>query len=135
MRVVLDTNIFISMALGGQVGKINDAWTSGNLTLIVSDAIFSEYLDVLQRPKLHLTSETVLDILARVQRKAHFVAPTESVQAVEADPADNKFLEAAIAGQAIYVVSGDSHLLKLKTFRRIPIITAREFIEQLESQK
>ncbi len=65
MRVVLDTNIFVSMALGGQVG----------------------------------------------------------------------FLEAALAGIAAYVVSGDSHLLELKTFRGIPILTAREFIERLENIK
>lgn len=111
MRVVLDTNVFVSMALGGTVGRINDAWKAGAFTLVVSDAIVSEYLDVLQRPKLHLTADIVSVLLARVQRKAEFVESTESVHAVEADPTDNKFLEAALAGQAIYVVSGDSHLL------------------------
>ena len=52
-RVVLDTNIFVSMALGGQVGKINDEWRAGKFILIVSEVIVSEYLEVLQRPKLH----------------------------------------------------------------------------------
>ncbi|MCX6053883.1 MAG: hypothetical protein NTZ74_03015 [Chloroflexi bacterium] len=47
------------------------------------------------------------------------------------DPSDNKFLEATLQGNAIYVVSGDSHLLELKTFRGISIITAREFVERL----
>src|SRR5712691_8924090 len=98
MRVVLDTNVFVSMTLGGQVGKINDAWKSDKFTLIVSDAILSEYLDVLSRPKLHLTAETVSVIVTRVQRKSEFVTPLDSVQAVDADPSDNKFLEAALAG-------------------------------------
>jgi predicted nucleic acid-binding protein len=53
------------------------------------------------------------------------------VTAVEADPSDNKFLEAALEGKAIYLVSGDNHLLDLKTFRGILILTARDFIERL----
>jgi uncharacterized protein len=133
MRVVLDTNVFVSMTLGGQVGKINDAWKADQFTLVVSDAILSEYLDVLSRPKLHLTAEIVSVVVTRVERKAEFVTPIEFVHAVEADPSDNKFLEAALAGQAIYVVSGDSHLLNLKSFRGISILTAREFIERLEN--
>ena len=47
MRAVLDTNVFVSMVLGGQVGKINDAWKAGKFTLVVSDDIISEYLDLL----------------------------------------------------------------------------------------
>jgi putative PIN family toxin of toxin-antitoxin system len=133
MRVVLDTNVFVSMTLGGQVGLINDAWKADQFTLVMSDAILSEYLDVLSRPKLHLTAEAVSVVIARVERKAEFVSPTETIHAVEADPTDNKFLEAALAGQAIYVVSGDSHLLQLKSFRGISILTAREFIERLEN--
>ncbi len=133
MRVVLDTNVFVSMTLGGHVGKINDAWKTDQFTLVVSDAILSEYLDVLSRPKLHLTSEVVSIIIARVERKAEFVSPTEAVHAVEADPTDNKFLEAALAGKALYVVSGDSHLVDLKSFRGILVLTAREFIERLEN--
>lgn len=131
MRVVLDTNVFVSMALGGRVGKINDAWKAGRFMLIMSDAILSEYLDVLSRPKLHLTVETISFVMARIQRQAEFVMPTESVLAVEIDPSDNKFLEAALEGKALYVVSGDRHLLELKTFSGIPILTAREFIEKL----
>jgi putative PIN family toxin of toxin-antitoxin system len=132
MRVVLDTNILISMAFGGQVGKINAAWKANKFTLVVSDEIAWEYLDVLQRPKLRLDAATITDFVGRIQRKAEFVTPTETVHAVEADPTDNKFLEAALESKAIYVVSGDSHLLELKAFRGIEILTAREFIERLE---
>jgi uncharacterized protein len=133
MRVVLDISVFVSMVLGGYVGKINDIWKAGRFTLILSDAILSEYLDVLSRPKLHLTNETVSVVMARLHRQAEFVTPTEPVHAIVSDSADNKFLEAALQGKANYVVSGDNHLLELKTFRRIPILTAREFIEQMET--
>ena len=46
--VILDTNILVSMALGGEVGNLNDEWKSEKFLLIVSDEIVSEYLDVLQ---------------------------------------------------------------------------------------
>ena len=132
MRVVLDTNVFVSMTLGGQVGKINRAWQARRFTLIVSDAILSEYLDVLSRPKFHLTAEIVSVIMTRVQRYAELVVPIETLTVIEADPDDNIFLEAALAGAAAYVVSGDSHLLQLKSFRGIAILSAREFLAQLD---
>jgi putative PIN family toxin of toxin-antitoxin system len=120
------------MALGGQVGKINDEWRAGKFILIVSEDIVSEYLDVLQRPKLHLKSRTIAAIINRVYRKAEFVTSEEKIFVVLADTTDNKFIEAAITGKTDYIVSGDKHLLDLKEYRSIPIITAREFIEILE---
>jgi len=133
MRVVLDTNIFISMALGGVVAEINTGWRAGKFTLIVSDEIVSEYLNVLQRPKLHLASRTIAAIINRIDRKAEFVTAVEKITEIKADPTDNKFLEAAAAGHAEYIVSGDKHLLDLQQFRTIPILTAREFLNLLES--
>jgi hypothetical protein len=66
--------------------------------------------------------------------KAEFVIPIEEIKEVNDDASDNKFLEAAITGKAILIVSGDKHLLELKSFRDIPIITAREFIEILQNE-
>jgi putative PIN family toxin of toxin-antitoxin system len=134
MRVVLDTNIFVSMMMGGRTGKINDAWRAGKFTLVVSDEILSEYLEVLQRPKLHLSSHAIAIVIGRVSRKAEFVTPQAEINAITADPTDNKFLEAAFEGKAELIVSGDSHLLELESYREISIITAREFAAQLESQ-
>ena len=119
------------MALGGQVGKINDKWRAGDFLLVVSDDIISEYLDVLQRPKLHLKSRTIAVITGRIYRKAKFVKPEERVSGVQPDPKDDKFLEAAVAEQVDFIVSGDKHLLDLKSFRSIPIITARKFMNWL----
>jgi putative PIN family toxin of toxin-antitoxin system len=132
-RVILDTNILVSMALGGQVGKINDEWRAGEFLLVVSEDIVSEYLDVLQRPRLHLKSLTIAVIIGRIYRKAKFVKPEERVFGIQPDPKDDKFLEAALAGQVDVIVSGDKHLLDLKKFRSIPIITAREFLDQFET--
>ena len=132
-RVVLDTNVFVSMVLGGQVGKINDGWRAEKFLLIVSDDIVSEYLNVLQRPKLHLSSDTIATIVSRIYRKAEFSMPAEHIFLIKDDPSDDKFLEAAIAGNADFIVSGDKHLLDIKQFQSVPIIIARDFIEILKT--
>jgi putative PIN family toxin of toxin-antitoxin system len=135
MRVVIDTNIIVSGYLGGALEAIIIAWKSGEFTLVVSKAIAEEYLKVLRRPKFQIESTELDDFAALLLDKAEFVIPLETINVIRDDPADNKFLEAAIAAQANLIVSGDEHLLELQTFRDIPIITAREFIAQLKRKK
>jgi predicted nucleic acid-binding protein len=65
---------------------------------------------------------------------AEFVAPQEDITAVEDDPDDDKFLEAAVAGDVDYLVSGDGHLLSLGSFRGIDIVEPRTFYERLDSR-
>ncbi len=133
MRVVLDTNIFISATLGGVLQVIVDQWKAGKFTLVVSEAIAHEYLEVIQRPKFKISAEEIVAATDYLLKTAEFVTPTETTAVITADPSDNKFLEAALAGKAIYVVSGDSHLLELKSFQGVSILTAREFIAQLDT--
>ena len=133
MRVVLDTNIIVSGYFGGALEAIIVAWKSGKFALVVSKPIVDEYLKVLRRPKFKIESVEVDDFAALILDKAEFVIPLETIHAIAADPTDNKFLEAAVAGEANFIVSGDGHLLELETFRNIPVITAREFIAQLKT--
>lgn len=133
MRVVLDTNIIVSAYLGGTLEAIVVAWKSGKFTLIVSAAIVEEYLLVLKRPKFKLELAEIDDFSALLLDKAEFVIPLEHVTAVLGDETDNKFLDAAMAGKANLVVSGDGHLLELKTFREISVITAREFLKLIST--
>ena len=134
MRVVLDTNIFISALLGGRLHIIIDEWKVGKFTLIVSEAVAHEYLDVILRSKFKISAGEIAAVTDYLLKRAEFITPLETITVIEADPTDNKFLEAALAGGAAYLVSGDSHLLQLKTYRGVSIITGREFIEWLESQ-
>lgn len=98
---------------------------------MVSSEIVEEYLEVINRPKFQLRQVTLDRVIRYIYEFSEFVAPTEYIYEVVADPKDNKFLEAALAGNVDAIVSGDNHLLALKTFRTIPILSAREFIEQL----
>ena len=59
MRVVLDTNVFISALLGGRLAVILDEWRARRLTLVVSEATVREYLDVMRRPRFKITEEEI----------------------------------------------------------------------------
>ena len=133
-RVILDTNIFISAVLGGRVGAIIDEWKAGKFKLIVTDSIAREYLEVINRPKFKLPQAEIIAVSDYLLQMGEFVTPSEEIHIIVVDPTDNKFLEAALAGQVNFIVSGDNHLLELKAFRDIPIITAREFVAWLETQ-
>jgi putative PIN family toxin of toxin-antitoxin system len=130
VKVVLDTNTVIS-AIGwdGPPRRILLALRNGRHTLVTSPELLDEVTRVLRYPRLRpLAAQPLLPvILAWLHRADHIVLPKERVAVVSADPADNLVLDAAVAGSAEAVVSGDQHLLRLKSFRGIPILSAREF--------
>ena len=130
-RVVRDTNVLVSAVLGGRTAPVLAHWRAGHFALVVTEAIVREYLTVLRRPKFGLPAEVVDDIAGYVFRKAEFVTPMERLTVIVADPTDDKFLEAAVAGDAEVIVSGNKHLLDLKTFRQVAILTVHEFLSEL----
>ena len=89
---------------------------------------------MINRPKFKIPQDEIIATTDYLLQTAEFVTPQEEIQVIVADLTDNKFLEAAVAGKVDFIVSGDNHLLELKSFREIPIITARDFITWLENQ-
>jgi len=134
MRAVIDTNVLVSAVLGGTLAEVFDHWRAGQFTWVVSDDIMREYLDVLRRPKFALPADVVDTIIGYLFHQAEFAIPAELLRVIAADPKDDKFLEAAVAGRADVIVSGDQHLLALKAYREIPIIAAREFLDRLQRE-
>jgi putative PIN family toxin of toxin-antitoxin system len=131
-RVVADTNVLVSaLQFGGKPKQLLDLAIEGQVDLAVSEVIIAETLRVL-RDKFERTPEW----LAEADRQMHviirLVHPTEVIQAIEADPTDDRILECAIAADAEVIVSGDSHLLSLGVFRGIPIRRVAEFLASLE---
>ena len=129
MRVVLDTNIIISSALGGALELILDKWAEDAFTVIITSDILVEYFEVLNRPKFRLKQATIDRIIRYSYQFAEFVIPEERIQFVEADPKDDKFLELAVNGKADFLVTGDHDLQVLHPFRGIPILAPRMFLE------
>ncbi len=134
-RVVLDTNIVVSSALGGALEEILKKWADDAFVVIVTIDIIDEYFQVINRPKFRLDQSIIDRIVRYLYQFSEFVVPEEKIQIVRADPNDDKFIEAAVAGRAEYIVSGDNHLLELGSYRGISIITGREFLNVLTATR
>ena len=97
--------------------------------LALSDVILHEYLEVLGR---FLSPDLLREWSEVLTDPDHVVVleVTERVHVILDDPSDNRFLECALAGEVSAIVSRDRHLLKLNSFRGIPILTPSEFLER-----
>jgi hypothetical protein len=129
MRVVVDTNIFISSFFGGYPRRIIDLWKTGAITLCLTNGIIEEYVDVLRRMELDAHELGELLDLFKKQINCCFSAKTVSLKICE-DCDDDKFIEAAVSLKAKYIISGDRHLKSLAKFADILILSPREFIEK-----
>lgn len=130
MRVVLDTNVFISSFLGtGTPRKIIDFWKEGTITICLSKEIVDEYVEVLERLGLSGEKE-VEEFLQLFARNFHslFTAKTPNLEIVKNDPDDNKFFECAVALKAQFIISGDKAVLKIKNYMGIKILSPKQFI-------
>jgi len=128
MKVVLDTNIFISgIFWKGDSNKIILKWKEGKFTLVSSLETILEVTKVLKDFKIKLPDEIIKEWTDLIVRNSIIVEPKEKIIIVKDDPTDNIFIEIAVAGNVDYIVSQDNHLLKLKEFRGLKIITPEEF--------
>lgn len=134
MNVVLDTNIIVGAAITprGPAGSIVAAWRRSEFFWIVSPALFAELERALKYPRvrryLAWSEEELEDFLALAPRLALLVEPDFTLDAVESDPDDNRLLEAALEGQAEYVVTNDNALLQLGAYEGIAIVSAARFV-------
>ncbi len=131
VKVVIDTNVFISSFFGGLPRKIIDFWKNGNIVLCLSQEIIEEYLAVLNRLGLKDTQE--ISNLIRLFAEGYnsiFTAKTIKVEVVKDDADDNKFLECAVALDSKIIISGDKHLKSIKKYVDIEIMSPREFIDK-----
>ena len=129
MRIVLDTNVFISSFFGGNPRTIIDLWKDGRLTLCLSQDIFDEYIEVLRRLGLDNTPE-LEELLKLFATGFHIVFTTRTSGIhVVADPDDDKFIACALALKAGCVVSGNKALVDVRLYQEIRIVTPREFLE------
>lgn len=130
---VVDTNVFVAALLSGATPrKVYDAFLDGRLTPVFSPETLAELIDVLTRPTLRvLMSEAeIARFLTMAQRDGRLVRPTTRITACR-DLKDNMLLDAALAGPADVLVTGDKDLLVLHPFRGIRILRPAEFLPLL----
>lgn len=138
IRAVLDANVFVSALIRpeGPPGRICvELLEREAFALILSPAIVDEVRRTFDDPRVRryvrLTSREIEAWLASVQSVAELVEGRRSVSVVASDPDDDKYFAAAVEGDADVVVSGDRHVLEVKQFERIRVLTPRAFLDKL----
>ena len=140
LKVVLDTNIFVSSLLVkvGLPAQILGALRKRQFILVTSPSIIAEIRATLSYPYIRRKYEIFeeeRDELITLLEQDSLLMPgnTKIINAIAKDPADEKVLACAAEAKVDFIVSGYRHLLDLGTYQGIPILTARQFIERLHS--
>lgn len=132
MRVVPDTNVLISAYCfpGGTPERVYRLGIEGIIDLATSRTLLAEFAKVLT-DKFAWEPGRVEDAVAQVVRVATVVEPSEKFDVIAADPTDDRVLEAALEAGADVIVSGDAHLLALKTWRGIRVLPPRDLLAEV----
>ncbi len=131
--ITVDTNVLISATFWyGASYRIIKEVEEGRIILILSPQIIKEFAEVLdyeeiQEKIIHKNLEMKMTV-AKIKELAVIVYPSEKVEVVKEDPDDNEIIECAIEGKADCLISQDKHLLEVKSYRGIAILTPEEFL-------
>lgn len=127
--VIFDTNVFISGYLWK--GKAREALTlvrGSEYSLLFCRELLDELIRVLSL-KFHLETDLVYKIVQDIQNIGCAISVVSNKTPITADPSDNLFINLACDGKASCIVSGDSHLLTLKDYKGISIVTIADFLK------
>ena len=129
MIAVIDTNVLLSAALRDRLPEraVYFIATSDDWSWLVTEQILQEYIDVLKRPKFHLSQETVdawTELLALHSVK---LETPPMLPDFPRDPKDAPFLAAAIGGAADFLITGDRDLLDVRATLAVRVVTVAEF--------
>ena len=130
MRIVLDTNVFISgIFFTGPPYQILKAWKDKTIQIVLSEEILAEYQRVGEELSSKYSEIDIVPIIDLLTIYGEVVETKDLSVSICEDPDDNKFIECAISSNCKLIVSGDRHLLKISGFQEIEVLKPREFIE------
>lgn len=131
MRIILDTNVFVSgVFFGGLPARILEAWRDGRIELVLSAEILDEYQRVGRILASQYSGVDLEPFLTLVAVHAELVEAPALPQPVSADPDDDKFLACAIAAGVPMIVSGDKDLLDQAGWHRVRVLRPRQFFDE-----
>jgi len=122
LRIVFDSNVYIyALLFKGIPGKILEMARKDKITLIVSDEIIAETERILE-DKFTWPRHNIDKFKRRLSDISENIKPGIKLDIIKERESDNRILECAVSGDANLIVSGDKHLLKLKSYKNIPIV-------------
>ncbi|PIV40830.1 MAG: putative toxin-antitoxin system toxin component, PIN family [Nitrospirae bacterium CG02_land_8_20_14_3_00_44_33] len=135
MKVVFDTNVIISsLIFDGTPRRLLDLARHGRFQLILSEFILKETSNVLAK-KFGWEENPIGAAIIKLSSIAEIIEPDVSINVIKNADSDNRILECGVAANADIIVSGDTkHILPLKNYHGINIISPIEFLGVLESK-
>ena len=133
IRVVVDTNLWISLLIGGKLGDLLEVLADPQLELISTELLRAEIVNVTHRPKFQkYFSEEKVEALMEWMDEAMTTVTIDNITPRCRDPKYDYLLELAVQSHAIYLVSGDSDLLVLQQVEGCRIMTYTQFIDEIK---
>lgn len=130
-RVVVDTNVLVSALIKkGKPLKLIQRLLDKH-TVVLSSQMLAELADVLSRDKFTIANAQIDLFISLLLRKSTVASVSGNLDVISEDPDDNVVLLTAVNGKADYIVSGDKHLLALRKFEGIAIVTISQMLEIL----
>ena len=135
-KVVFDTNIYISgLLFGGNPRACLHLAREGEILLFTSSALLFELSQKFNK-KFRWHEQEIKDLLLGIKKYSTVVQPQTQLDVIKMDPPDNRILECAQEAKVDYIISGDKkHVLPLKKFKTIPIVSAKEFLDEFYGKK
>jgi putative PIN family toxin of toxin-antitoxin system len=137
VKVVFDTNVVASASFWrGLPFDCLRAWSQRRCEAAVSPPLLAEYHETTLELRLEYPARIFVPWAELLTESAILVFPSDRATGATPDPDDEMVLECAQAAEADAIVSGDKkHLLKLREFRNIPIISPAEFLRLLAAEE
>ena len=134
MRLILDTNLWVSFLISSKFEKLDELLFNQKSKLLFSQELLEEFVAVAKRPKLrkYISKDELEDLLEIIDEVAEFVNVTSEISECR-DPKDNFLLSLAVDGKADYLLTGDKDLLVLKKIGKTEIRTISEFFDVIDS--
>jgi len=130
MKIVLDTNVFISgIFFGGPPSQILQSWRKSQIKIVLTEQILEEYHRVGEELSARYPSINIEPVIELFTVFGEFVETKGINETICEDQDDNKFIECAIACQSKLIVSGDKHLLKISGYKEIEVLKPRQFVD------
>lgn len=135
MKVILDTNIWISFLLGKRLTILREIVDMEDVEIYVSDDLLAELRDVAFRPKFEgiIGKDSIINLFGLINAKCQFIQNYKSAESAIRDIKDLYLLSMAESIPADYLVTGDQDLLVLKNHKETLIITFAEFVSIVKS--
>ena len=132
-RVVIDTNVVISALLfGGPPAKLIPLWQARRIQPLASKEIIDEYINVLAYAKFKLSEEEIkFFVYHEILPYFEVVRSKPGHVIIREDPSDDKFIRCAETGKANVIISGDQHLVNLKSYGNLKILTPTQFLKRI----